>query len=143
MTPLQKNLKALIEERALSVAEIERQSDLKNGTLRSILLGKSVNPRVDVLDKLARFFDCDIYCLIDPAGKKSNSSLNEKANLKILSEFGNLIKEKCEKEDLKIPLSRFYEIQKECYKYSTQNDLQRLDENFLNWSIQKEKDNQC
>lgn len=142
MTPLQKKLNDLIELKALSIAEVERKSGLRNSTLRNILLGKSINPRIDVIEKLAKFFDCDVYKLIDSNEDISNKNQREDADLKLLSDFANLIKEKCEKEDLKISLSRFYEIQKECYKYSTQNDLQTLDEKFLNWYIQKEKNNQ-
>ena len=139
MTLLQKNLSSLLEERNLSIAQAERLSGLRLSTLRNIIRGRSKNPTLEVLNKLASFFDCTIAELIEGDPAKKDLSLSEYlGNYQLLVDFALFMQEAYQKESFQITLSQFSELQKECCEYAKQNNLEKLDKKFLNWLISKE-----
>ncbi len=138
MTPLQKNLTALVKLKSISIAEVERQSGLRHGTLRNILQGKSKNPRIDILEALAKFFHCSISQMTGSSGDISPNRYFVTADLNLLNCFANQTKKVCEQNDINLSFAKFCEIQKECYEYSIQNNSREIDLKFLKWIIAKE-----
>lgn len=56
LPPLAKNLRDLIERNGLSIVEVSRKTAIPLTTLAQVLDGRTVNPRIDLLDKLSGFF---------------------------------------------------------------------------------------
>lgn len=138
MTDLKKNLSLLIKENSLSIAELERQINLKRGAIGNILLGKSKNPRIDIVLKLSSFFDCSIHELIGINEINEFKRINtDIVDLQKAEDICRNLKELCQKEKIEINYNQFQYIQKELYKFN--KNKKSIDHDFLEWLLSKEK----
>jgi len=67
---IQNNIKKQLSLKGMSVRDLERRSGLKYSVVQNILHGRSKNPTIKVIQRIARELDCTIEDLID------NSELN-------------------------------------------------------------------
>lgn len=139
MTPLQKNLTYLLKQNNLSIAKAEKLAGLRLSTLRNIIRGQSKNPTLEVLKKIALFFECSVSDLTEKnMTANENEHFLELIDYQTLENFSGVIRETFEKNNMYLTFSKYYKIQKECYEYSIQNNSREIDLKFLKWIIAKE-----
>lgn len=87
------NLLEIKKEKNLSVKQIAERSNLPEKTVNRIISGRTVNPYIDTLDRLATALDCTIGDIL--AGTKAvvgNDSLSTlQANIDTITEERNLV----------------------------------------------------
>ena len=71
---LLENVSALCKERNITIAELERETGLGNGTVRR---WASMNPRVDLLKKVADYFGTTLDALYGDGADAENKKEGE------------------------------------------------------------------
>lgn len=83
-TALTRRIRHEIEARGWTVRELERQAGLKENGVLSILKGRSLNPRIDTIQKIALAFDCTVGDLLgETAGNSQTDSTRQEVNRRI------------------------------------------------------------
>jgi len=149
MNTLTANIKNEMEKRSWSVHALERQAGLKPSAIRNILYGRSKNPSLSVIQSIANALECSVADLIDEeAEERSKATGVEKGENRDNLPWNQQLYLKCIQQLLTILIEKPIQLKKEsilsviddAYFYSSVNNLEKPDQNFLNWLIEKCKE---
>lgn len=149
---LVKNIKNRMDQKGLSIAELERLISVPGGAVRHILKETSKNPSVFLIAKIAKFFECSVEELILESSQNSisNMIISEKdpiffksSQIKHLSELNTPLFKEClfflidQGYEIDFDFNRIETLTQELYSYSVQNNNERLDSHFGNWLLSR------
>lgn len=130
---IKKNIERLLKEKNWRVADLENKLG-QSRSVTNIFRGASKNPTIEVLQSIAGAFNVEIQELLldhdNPDSILSISLLRDTCN-KIINEL-ELIN-----YPIAVRYSNVFSLIKEVYEYSSQLSLDKADENFTKWLIQK------
>lgn len=130
---IKKNIERLLKEKNWRVADLENKIG-QGRSVTNIFRGTSKNPTIEVLQSIAGAFNIEIQeLLLDHDNQNSilNISLLRDTCDKIINEL-ELIH-----YPIAVRYSNVFALIKEVYEYSSQLSLDKADENFTKWLIQK------
>lgn len=126
-----------LKETKRSVNVAEKMAGLPSGTIRNILTGKSLNPKIETLQAIANFFDCSIDELI---GKQEcNSSVKPQSdfawNPKLFNSILSCLIIKLEQKKYKQSFNQVAFLLQQSYAFFFTKKEQKIDEEFIDWLI--------
>lgn len=149
MNTLKTNIKNEMEKKSWSVHALERQAGLRPSAIRNILYGRSKNPSLSVIQSIANALECSVADLIDEeteeksktdnVGKgenRDNLPWNQQLYLRCIHQFLATITER----PIQLKRESIMSVIDDAYFYSSVNNLEKPDQNFLNWLIEKCKE---
>jgi len=142
-------IKAILDERHLSVNKIEQMADIPRGSIRAIIVGKSLNPTVNILVKLCNTLQCSLYDIIGsedpsktvlPEDKNPNYG-NKEWDFEVFKKCTEIIQTYLSDNKLNFKLDKVVNLIIDLYVYAvTQNNKQidkNIDKKFIHWLFEK------
>lgn len=133
---LKDNLKKLLEAQDIKVAPFSSKIGLSRETIAQILLGKSKNPGVYTVAKIANALGISVDELI---GDKTINIRQSKdvtvINFELLDQIRIYITDSAKKRSSKISMDAIFAGIKETYKFSVSTN--QLNKEFADWYIEK------
>lgn len=128
---IKKNISRLLEEKNWKIAEVEKK--LGSGRpITSILRDKSKNPTIEILQSIANVFNVEIEQIIN------EPVLMGATNTKLLLNVCNEVISEIDSLDTDNPgYLSILSIIKEVYEYSLHLNLEKVDVNFVKWTVDK------
>ena len=130
---LKENITRILQERGWKLQDLERKAGT-NRNIYNIFSGKSNNPSLDLLQKIAKTLNVDYKELIDDAKNihyVNNCKLLLEACQKVIEEIQLLPK------NIKISYEAIFILILEVYSYAEQFNNKSIDNQFVKWSIMK------
>lgn len=146
-TTLQKNIKNKLEQKNISIAELERRAGLRHAVI-NILHGRSKNPSIHTAQAIAKELNCSIEDLLsekkDPPIQSDNNLIAktpEEINNQAPAQWDPLLAKKALDTvnnylvgNSAIPDStEIFLCVNEIYKYSLNNGNKNIDPIFVSW----------
>ena len=130
---LKENINRILQERGWKLQDLERKAGT-NRNIYNIFSGKSTNPSLDLLQKIAKTLNVDYKELIEDA--KNIHYIN---NYKLLLEACQKIIEEIQllPKNIKISYEAIFILILEVYSYAEQFNNTSIDNQFVKWSIMK------
>ena len=141
MSALVNQLRTRMQEKHLSIAELERRAGVNKSAVKNILTGQSKKPNAETLIHVSLVLGCTIHDLLEINGASSPSKSQndgdvihdpdflEKTNQAILY----LIKEK----NQQVTFTTLSFLIKELYQYSMKGSYPDVDVNFAQWLFER------
>ncbi len=130
---LKKNIERLLEERNLSLFELERKAGTKR-SIDNIFRNRSVNPSIDLIRKIAVTLNVDYKELLEPRDEElyiRNYKLLADVATHVISALSSLPK------NTDISFDAVSLLIREAYSYAIQSSNKSVDEQFIKWLIAK------
>lgn len=130
---LKQNITRLLHERGWKLQDLERKAGT-NRNVYNIFSGKSSNPSLDLLQKIAKTLNVDYKELIEDSKNVhyvNNYKLLLEACQKVIEEIQLLPK------NIKISYEALFILILEVYSYGEQFNNTSIDSQFVKWSIMK------
>ncbi len=130
---LKENINRILQERGWKLQDLERKAGT-NRNIYNIFSGKSTNPSLDLLQKIAKTLNVDYKELIEDA--KNIHYIN---NYKLLLEACQKVIEEIQllPKNIKISYEAIFILILEVYSYAEQFNNTSIDNQFVKWSIMK------
>ncbi|WPX99892.1 Helix-turn-helix domain-containing DNA-binding protein (plasmid) [Candidatus Megaera polyxenophila] len=130
---LRENITRILQERGWKLQDLERKAGT-NRNIYNIFSGKSTNPSVDLLQKIAKTLNVDYKELIEDA-----KNIHYVNNYKLLLEACQKVIEEIQllPENIKISYEAIFILILEVYSYAEQFNNTSIDNQFVKWSIMK------
>ncbi len=137
-----------MEERNLSIAELERRAGLSIHSVRNILKGRIKKPSAQSLQAIAEALDCSIIDLmnnsptaigqhsLDLERKFKKSPILECPDLMV--ECTSTVLKLIKKSETKVTVDEYLDIVKKVYFYSSKEEPRKLDIRFAEWLIESQ-----
>lgn len=130
---LKKNITRILQERGWKLQDLERKAGT-NRNIHNIFRNKSINPSVDLLQKIAKTLNVDYKELIETPRDSSyidDYKLLLEACQKVIAEIQLLPK------NIKVSYEALFILILEVYSYAEQFHNTSIDNQFVKWSIMK------
>jgi transcriptional regulator with XRE-family HTH domain len=157
MNILQAEIKRRLDEKDISISALERDANLKKGTLYNIVYGRSKNPRIDIMQAIARQLGCSVLELYGQESEVATTvEINNAAegntlphenprktskitewNGKLYSECLQLVLERCAQQGFTTDKATMLSYIEEIYDYSIDSDTRQVDVRFAEWIFNK------
>ncbi len=130
---LRENITRILQERGWKLQDLERKAGT-NRNIYNIFSGKSTNPSVDLLQKIAKTLNVDYKELIE-----DTKNIHYVNNYKLLLEACQKVIEEIQllPENIKISYEAIFILILEVYSYAEQFNNTSIDNQFVKWSIMK------
>ncbi len=130
---LKQNISRILQERGWKLQDLERKAGT-NRNIHNIFRNKSVNPSIDLLQKIVKTLNVDYKELIEP--QNDNKYINN--YLLLLEACEKVIKEiQLLPANVKVSYEALFVLILEVYSYAEQFKNATIDEQFVKWSIMK------
>lgn len=134
-TPLQDNILRLAADQHLSIAEVNRRAGLSASSVRNIVYGKSISPRGDTLQKIAKVFGVSVEDLLGiPAASTENT--NTLYNAELGEMVDNLFNSYVIKNKISIPIDKARRFKKVLYNFTQQTSIP-ISGNIVSWYLKE------
>ena len=162
MNTLQTELKRRLGEKNISISALERDALLKKGTLYNIVYGRSKNPRIDIMQSVAKQLDCTVLELYGmkndaaqaptgtpvaeikiPAVEKQQAvtmdgiSKIEEWNYTLYTECLRLVQENCQRRNFATDKRTMLRFIEEIYDYSVNCGAGAIDVMYGEWILRR------
>lgn len=145
---IKNNIKKFLSAANVSVRELEKRAGLKSSTIQNILLGRSKNPTIKVLQLIAKELNCSIDNLISgdpkiseilPIFKQNNKIRLIKApwNGKLFIDTSIMVNKMCLEKQIKPTNDKAFLCITEIYNYSANASHNNPDPKFAEWIIER------
>lgn len=133
---LKNNIRKYTEYKKISVNTLEKIANLKPTAIHNILLGRSKNPSIDVLSKIANTMGCTIDHLISehPLAYPVNSK--KEWNGKLYQDAMNAVYDVLKEKNITTSTYIATQCILNTYEYALQKN-HPVDTNFIKWIIAK------
>jgi transcriptional regulator with XRE-family HTH domain len=130
---LRENITRILQERGWKLQDLERKAGT-NRNIYNIFSGKSTNPSVDLLQKIAKTLNVDYKELIE-----DTKNIHYVNNYKLLLEACQKVIEEIQllPKNIKISYEAIFILILEVYSYAEQFNNTSIDNQFVKWSIIK------
>jgi transcriptional regulator with XRE-family HTH domain len=130
---LRENITRILQERGWKLQDLERKAGT-NRNIYNIFSGKSTNPSVDLLQKIAKTLNVDYKELIE-----DTKNIHYVNNYKLLLEACQKVIEEIQllPKNIKISYEAIFILILEVYSYAEQFNNTSIDNQFVKWSIMK------
>ena len=135
MANLQLKLNELMTQKNISIADIEKTSGVNKNTINSILTGASKNPGANTLRSIAKALDVSLESLL--SDDEMNIEGLSKDQMKVFTEVTNATINIIIDKDLSFTIDKLNALIKEIYQYSIKISPPYIDNNFINWIVDK------
>jgi transcriptional regulator with XRE-family HTH domain len=144
ITHLQKQIKARIEAKNLSINALEKKAGLKRSAARNIIQGLSKKPSAEVLKSLAQVLECTVDDLLGE--NRSNMPNSHKItapsgqtpfNEKLFSESVKIVTKLFQAKGQEFTLEQVMYYAAETYKYSLTKESDKVDKDFAKWLVER------
>lgn len=146
-TSLQKNITKHLSINNMSVKELERRCGLKTSSIYNIMYGKSKNPNLNIINSIAKEFNCSIEALVHDTNNKNESETsllkqkepNEQHTVwhpELYISCVNICHQLFVQKNLNPSKEQMMVIVDETYQYSLNNPHQ-VDKKFAEWLINR------
>lgn len=135
-----------MDERKLTIAALERKAGLKLDAVRNIILGRTRNPNVQVLQAIARVFNCSIEELtsfetfqeniVNPLQNAYTKELKFD-NPELLLDAVKVIVQVLDEKNLSLTLTKVLLLIQEVYHFSSKKNINIADPEFVEWIIER------
>lgn len=141
ISPLQKQLQAIIRDNKMTIGEVERKAGLRLNAVRNIVNGLSKKPSAETLQAIADTFNCSVKDLLSEEEQsspiqyqKDNMSL-ERPELfsRCVSQFLKI----CQQYSYKPTLKKAYSMMCDIYFYSCEKESEIPDDAFIRWIVKR------
>ena len=143
---LQKQIQRKLDEKNLTVNALEKMAGLKRSAARNILDGYSKKPSAETLKSIADVLGCSVEDLMVPEDAKltsmpvqSNvaSKITHPWNEKLYIDSIKAISKKLADKKLDLKFEQVIQLAGEVYKYSLAKKNEKIDQDFINWLVNK------
>ncbi len=140
---LQQRLLSYLEDLNISIDDLEKKAGLKKSSVKNIIYGYSKKPSAENIQAIARALSCTMEDLMDPISLKNATSYDSKnkihrLDIELYSKVSQAVINIIIKNNHIISLHRISYLIKESYTYIHNNNMNALDEHFINYLINKE-----
>lgn len=139
---LQANIRSKLDQKRMSICELERRAGLKQSTVQNILLGRSKNPGVETIYVLAKELGCSIEELLSSKDEIEQRSQRLAANLpwkgKIFIKAAQFVDHFIRSHSENVSLEKALMCINEIYAYSLREKTDdNIDEKFAEWITER------
>jgi transcriptional regulator with XRE-family HTH domain len=143
---LQKQIQRKLDEKNLTVNALEKMAGLKRSAARNILDGYSKKPSAETLKSIADVLGCSVEDLMVPEDARlasmpaqSNvaSKITHSWNEKLYVDSIKAISKKLADKKLDLKFEQVTQLAGEVYKYSLAKKTEKIDQDFINWLVNK------
>lgn len=144
---IKNNIKKILSKNKISVRDLERRAGLKSSTIQNILIGRSKNPTIKVLQSIAKELNTSIDNLINdskvveilPESIENSKSKLIKAiwNGKLFIDCSILVNRICTQKQINPTNDRALLCIIEIYNYSANSSNNDPDPKFAEWIIER------
>lgn len=131
---LKKNIRNYVESQSISVNTFEKRAGLKPTAVHNILLGRSKNPSVGVLNKISKAIGCTIDNLITEYPYAFPLSNSTQWNGNLYCNVANAVNQKVTSSNIIISQHIATQCIVHAYEYAIKKH-NTIDENFIDWII--------
>jgi DNA-binding Xre family transcriptional regulator len=139
MMILAERLRDILHERKLKITTVERQAQLKPGSINNILQGRSRHPRQTTLEALSRVLECDISDLVAENGYSSlrYEGVRHPWDASLAVDCVQVLDDLCRHMGLEPSMEKMFILARELYKYCWQENSSPLkaDPRFAKWLL--------
>ena len=135
MLTLRKNLSNLLEQKNISIASLERKTGLNRSSINNVLTGASRHPSVKTLQIIAKALDISVESMME--NNDANFEILNEIQLKAFLQSSSVAVHKLIEKDSKITIDQLIDIVREIYSYSIRQSPASIDNNFVDWLIDK------
>ena len=143
---LQKQIQRKLDEKNLTVNALEKMAGLKRSAARNLLDGYSKKPSAETLKAIADVLGCSVEDLMVPEDARlasmpaqSNvaSKITHSWNEKLYVDSIKAISKKLADKKLDLKFEQVTQLAGEVYKYSLAKKTEKIDQDFINWLVNK------
>lgn len=128
-----------INSNNINIHSVEKKAGLKTGSLRNIIIGRSVNPGIFTVLAACKALGCSLSEIL---GEEPNHNINNRKNIpwnkklyeKAIEEVSNSFR----KRNMPTTLEKIQNYATEIYLYSLNNNNEKFDKNFAQWLLKKD-----
>jgi len=142
---IKKRIQDSLKNKSITATEVEREVGLPLASLRNFLKGRVLEPKFDVIIKVAQYLKIDLADLVseqNPAEKeehnKTTTILHEWDRFLFQSAVESVSKH-LEENQYKLCYNQVMAIIESAYLYSLEHKNKRIDDDFVAWSIKQIK----
>jgi len=135
MANLQLKLSELMNQKNVTISDIEKTTGLNKNTINSILTGASKNPTANTLRAITKALDVSLEFIL--SDEEMNIDALNKDQMKIFSEVTSATIDIIIDKDLSFTINKLNTLVKEIYQYSVKINPPYIDERFINWIVDK------
>lgn len=137
---LRNHIANFIEKNELNIKTFEQNHGFNSHSIRNILTGKSKNPGIEVLGKLANVLEVPIDSLLRPVPPESDSTslTNQLLHLAyhVFMHVFNEIENYETKDEIEV-----FSICADIYNYCKEANKGKFDETYANWKLKQIRPN--
>ena len=138
-------IKELLASRKLSIPEIEKIADIRSGTIRNILKGRSKNPSFDTILRICKALECslDVFAQESAVG---NIDINKEpllkkfghnqVDFKLIKKCISLTEECLDEKSKNVKFDQLILLIIDSYLFAINNE-NKIDSNYVRWNIEK------
>ena len=142
---IKKRIQDSLKNKSITATEVEREVGLPLASLRNFLKGRVLEPKFDVIIKVAQYLKID---LADLVSEKNPAEIEEQIKTtNILHEWDrslfqsavDSVSKHLEENQHKLCYNQVMPIIESAYLYSLEHKNKRIDDDFVAWSIKQIK----
>ena len=135
MSHFQFKISELMNQKKMTVSDIEKTTGLNKNTINSILNGASKNPSASTLRSIAKALDVSLETIL--SDDEMNIDSLTKEQMKIFSEVTTATVNIIIAKDLNFTIDKLHSLIKEIYQYSIKISPPYIDDRFIHWIVDK------
>jgi len=134
-------IKKKLVEHNISASALERKAGIRPSTLQNILLGRSKNPSIEVLQAVALALSCTVSELLGENHALPETLLKaEKWTPETYANATQAVWNACKKRQLTLSKKAFFQAVEQIYAYCAQYDRVNVDKDFADWIVLQARD---
>ncbi len=146
MSALINQLRTRMQEKHLSIAELERRAGVNKSAVKNILTGQSKKPNAETLFHVSQVLGCTIEDLLEVSWKNTNNTDNSSQNQMdsdlikdpvFLQKTTQSILDLVNEKNQEVTFDTLSFMIKELYQYSMKTSYPNVDVNFAIWLLDR------
>jgi len=129
------NVQNIMKKKGWTIVQTSQKSSVPQITIKSIIYGKSINPKLETLEKLAKAFDCNINELTQKHISIKTSNNNDDFDLKLFNIASGEVEKYLTNKKINFDKNKTIKLINSVYSLMQTKNNKKIDDEMINWII--------
>lgn len=129
------NVKNMMKKKGWTIVQTSQRSLVPQITIKSIIYGKSINPKLETLEKLAKAFDCSINELTQKHISIKTSNNNEDFDLKLFNIASGEVEKYLTAKNINFEKNKTIKLINSVYSFMQTKKIKKIDDEIIGWIL--------
>jgi len=129
------NLDNMMKKKGWTIVKTSQISSVPEITIKSIIYGKSNNPKLETLEKLAKAFDCSIGELTQKQATIKNSNNKDDFDLKLFNIASKEVEKYLIDKKINFDKNKTIKLINSVYSLMQTKNTKKTDDEIIDWII--------